>query len=165
LNCLVAFDEILCGGDDIENDLDSITLNPLNSTISKWQAFKILRCTRILNRLVELDEILYGRDGIEHYLDYIIFNPIASTTLKWRTFKLLRLVLILNRWRIWMKFCMEMMTLNMTSTRYYLIVQTQPFQNCGHLNFLEVWKFELLGGFGWNFVWKWWRRSYRHHTT
>jgi hypothetical protein len=32
---LVDLDEVLYGGDDIEDDLDSILLNPVNSTISK----------------------------------------------------------------------------------------------------------------------------------
>jgi hypothetical protein len=34
-------DEILCGGDGIEDDLDSI-LNPIASTIPKWRTFKLM---------------------------------------------------------------------------------------------------------------------------
>jgi hypothetical protein len=34
------FDKILFGGDDIEDDLDSILLNPVASTIPKWRTFK-----------------------------------------------------------------------------------------------------------------------------
>jgi hypothetical protein len=75
----VDLDEILYGGDDIEDDLDSILLNPVASTIIRWQTFKLLRWAEILNRLVGLDEILYGGDGIEYYLDYIIFNTVAPT--------------------------------------------------------------------------------------
>jgi hypothetical protein len=61
-------EEILCGGADIEDDLDSILLNPIASTILKWQMFKLLRCVQLLNQLVNLDEILYGGDGIEYCL-------------------------------------------------------------------------------------------------
>jgi hypothetical protein len=34
------FDKILSGGDGIEDDLDSVLLNPLASTIPKWRTFK-----------------------------------------------------------------------------------------------------------------------------
>jgi hypothetical protein len=64
LNRLVDLDEILYGDDDIEDDLDSILLNPVASTISKWRTFKILRWAQLLNRLVDLDEIFCGGDGI-----------------------------------------------------------------------------------------------------
>jgi hypothetical protein len=56
----VNLDEILCEGDDIENDLDSILLNPVTSSISKWRTFKFLRWARLLNRLVDVDEIYMG---------------------------------------------------------------------------------------------------------
>jgi hypothetical protein len=62
----VNLDEILYG-DDFERDLNSILLNPLASTISKWWTFKLLRREQLFNRLVDLDEILYG-DGIEYCL-------------------------------------------------------------------------------------------------
>jgi hypothetical protein len=62
----VDLDEILYGGDGIEDDLDSILLNTLASTISKWRTFKLLRWAQLLNQLVDLDEILYGDDGIEY---------------------------------------------------------------------------------------------------
>jgi hypothetical protein len=74
----VDLDEILYGGDDIEDDFVSIVLNPVASTISR-RIFKVQRWVQLLNRLVDLDEILYGGDGIEYYLDYILFNPVAST--------------------------------------------------------------------------------------
>jgi hypothetical protein len=64
----VDLDEILYGGDDIEGDLDSILLNPVASTISKWRTFKFLRWAQLLNRLADLDEILYGGDIIEYCL-------------------------------------------------------------------------------------------------
>jgi hypothetical protein len=92
---MVDLDEILYGGDDIEANLDSITLNPVASTLSKWQTFKLLSWAQFLKCLVDIDQILYGGDGIEYYLAYIL-NPVASTIPKWRTFKLLRWVLLLN---------------------------------------------------------------------
>jgi hypothetical protein len=72
---MVDLDEILYGGDDSEDDLDSILLNPVASTISKWRTFKFLRWAQLLSRLVDLDEILYGDDGTEYYCNYILFNP------------------------------------------------------------------------------------------
>jgi hypothetical protein len=79
LNRLVHFDVLLYGFDYIENNLDSILLNSVASTISKWRTFKLLRWAQILARLVDLDEMLFGGDGIEYYLDYVLLNPIAST--------------------------------------------------------------------------------------
>jgi hypothetical protein len=64
----VDLDEILYGVDDIEDDLDSILLNPVASTISKWWTFKLLRWVLLLNRLVDLDEMLHGVDGIDYCL-------------------------------------------------------------------------------------------------
>jgi hypothetical protein len=61
----VDLDEILCGGDDIEDDLESLLLNAVTSTIPKWPSFKLLRWVQLLNRLMDLDEILYGGDDIE----------------------------------------------------------------------------------------------------
>jgi hypothetical protein len=83
-------DEILYGGDGIEDDHDFILLNPVASTISKWQSFKLLRWAQLLKRLVDFDEILYRGDGIAYYLDYILFNPVASTVPKCQTFTFLR---------------------------------------------------------------------------
>jgi hypothetical protein len=57
---MVDLDEILYGGDDIEDDIDFILLNPVASTIPKWRTFKLLWWVQLLNRLVDLDEILYG---------------------------------------------------------------------------------------------------------
>jgi hypothetical protein len=78
----VDLDEIFYGGDDTEDDLDSILFNPIASTIPKWQTFKLLRWVQLLNRLVDFDAILNGGDGTEYYLDYIPFNPVASNILK-----------------------------------------------------------------------------------
>jgi hypothetical protein len=64
----VNLDDILYGAHDIEDDLDSIILNPVASTISKWRTFKVLRWAQLFNQLVDLDEILYGGDGIEYCL-------------------------------------------------------------------------------------------------
>jgi hypothetical protein len=52
----VDLDEILCGGDDIEDDLDCIIFNAAASTIPKWRTFKLLRWVQLLNLLVDLDE-------------------------------------------------------------------------------------------------------------
>jgi hypothetical protein len=65
---MVYLDEIMYGGDDIEDDLDSIILNSVASTISKWRTLNLLRWAELLNRLVDSDEILYGVDGIEYCL-------------------------------------------------------------------------------------------------
>jgi hypothetical protein len=43
LNLLLNLDKIVYGDDDIEDDLDSIMLNPVASTISKLWTFKLLR--------------------------------------------------------------------------------------------------------------------------
>jgi hypothetical protein len=64
----VDLDEILCGGNDIEDDLDSIIFNVVASTIPKWRTFKLMNWVQLLNRLVDLDEILYGGDGTEYCL-------------------------------------------------------------------------------------------------
>jgi hypothetical protein len=71
----VDLDEMLYVGDDIEDDLDSILLSPIVSTIKKWQTFTFLSCTQLLNRLVELDDIWYGGDGTEYNHDYIYVIP------------------------------------------------------------------------------------------
>jgi hypothetical protein len=93
----VDLDEVLYGGDDIEDDLDSIQFNPVAVTISKWHTFKLLRWVQLWNRLVGLDEILYGDEDIEGDLDSILLNPVVSTIPKWRrTFKLLRWVQLFN---------------------------------------------------------------------
>jgi hypothetical protein len=54
----VNLDKILYGGDEIEDDLDSMLFNPVASTISKLRTFKLLRWAQLLNRLEHLDEIL-----------------------------------------------------------------------------------------------------------
>jgi hypothetical protein len=64
----VDLDEILYGGDYIEDYLDSILFNAVASTIPKWRTFKLLRWVQLLNRLVDLDEMLYGCAGIEYCL-------------------------------------------------------------------------------------------------
>jgi hypothetical protein len=64
----VDLDEILYGGDDIEDYLDSILFNAAALTIPKWRTFKLLRWVQLLNRLVDLDEILYGGAAIEYCL-------------------------------------------------------------------------------------------------
>jgi hypothetical protein len=56
----VDLDEILYGGDDIEDDLNSFLFNAVASTVPKWWTFKLLRWVQLLNRSVDLDEILCG---------------------------------------------------------------------------------------------------------
>jgi hypothetical protein len=62
----VDLDEILYGGDDIEDNIDRILLNVVASTIQKWRTSKLLGWVQRLNRSVALDEILYEGDGIEY---------------------------------------------------------------------------------------------------
>jgi hypothetical protein len=64
----VDLDEIFCGGDDVEGDLESILFNAVASTIPKWRKFKLMRWVQLLNRLVDFYKILYGGDGIEYRL-------------------------------------------------------------------------------------------------
>jgi hypothetical protein len=40
---LVDLGETLCGGNDVEDDIDSMHLNLIGSTIPKWRTSKILR--------------------------------------------------------------------------------------------------------------------------
>jgi hypothetical protein len=61
----VDLDKILYGGDDIEDDLESMLLNPVASTISKWRTFKLLMWVQLLNQLVDLDEIPYCDNSIK----------------------------------------------------------------------------------------------------
>jgi hypothetical protein len=67
---VVDLDEIVYGGDDIEDDLDFILFNAVALTVPKWRTFKLLRWLQLLNRLVDLDEIVYGGDDIEYCFLY-----------------------------------------------------------------------------------------------
>jgi hypothetical protein len=75
-------DELLYGGDDVEDDLDSILLNPVASIISNWRTFKLLRRVHLLNRWVNLDEILYCGNDIKGDLDHskmaVYLSPINN---------------------------------------------------------------------------------------
>jgi hypothetical protein len=66
--------------------------------------------------LVYFDEIFHGVDDIEGDLGSIILTPVSSTIPKWLTFKYLWGVQLLTDFWIWMKFCMEVMTLRIAST-------------------------------------------------
>jgi hypothetical protein len=83
----VVLDGIFCGGDDVEDHIDSILFLLVASTVQKWRKFKLLRVAYLLNRSVDLDETLYGGDGVEYCLDYVLFNPVVLTVPKWSTFK------------------------------------------------------------------------------
>jgi hypothetical protein len=37
------FDEIVYGGDDIEDDHDSVLFSAVASTVPKWRTFKLMR--------------------------------------------------------------------------------------------------------------------------
>jgi hypothetical protein len=54
LNRLVDLDEILSGADDIEGNLDSILLNAVALTISKWRTFKLLWWVQLLKRFLSV---------------------------------------------------------------------------------------------------------------
>jgi hypothetical protein len=56
----VDLDEMLHGGDDVEDDIDSILLILVASIIPKWRTFKLLRWAQLLNRFVDLDAIFMG---------------------------------------------------------------------------------------------------------
>jgi hypothetical protein len=77
----VDLDKILCGGDDIEDDLLSILFSAVASIIPKWRMFKLLRWVQLLSRLVELDEMLYGGDGIEYCLLYAYVGKVGILVL------------------------------------------------------------------------------------
>jgi hypothetical protein len=51
----VDLDEISYGGDEIDDNLDSILLNSVALTISKWRTFKFLRWAQLLKRPVDLE--------------------------------------------------------------------------------------------------------------
>jgi hypothetical protein len=65
LKQLVDLDEIL-----YEDDLTSILINLVASTIAKCWTFKLLWWVHLLNRYVDLDEILYCGNGIKGDLDH-----------------------------------------------------------------------------------------------
>jgi hypothetical protein len=48
LNRLLDLDEILYDDDDIEDDIDSVMLNSVASTIPKWMTFNILWWLQLL---------------------------------------------------------------------------------------------------------------------
>jgi hypothetical protein len=70
LNRMVDFYKILYGGDDIEDDLDSILLNLIPPNIPEWRRFEFLRYVRLLKWLVDLDEMLYCGNDIKGDLDH-----------------------------------------------------------------------------------------------
>jgi hypothetical protein len=129
--------DILYGGDGLEYYLESILLNPVASTIPKWQMFRLLKWVLLLNRLVDMDDSLYGDDDIEDDLDSILLTPVASTFPKWRTFKLLWWAQVLN--------CLvETRYPSMSSFPYKLSSKsTNWFRSCAHLTNLNVHHFGM----------------------
>jgi hypothetical protein len=65
----------LCGGDNIEGDLDAISSNPVASTIPTWRTFKLLKWVQILKRVVDLDEIMYVGDDIKKNSSPYVLTP------------------------------------------------------------------------------------------
>jgi hypothetical protein len=74
----VDLEEILYGGDEVEDDIDTILLNLVASTIPKWRTFKLLMWVQLLNRLVDLDEILYEGDAIEYFVQSCLLGYTAE---------------------------------------------------------------------------------------
>jgi hypothetical protein len=66
----VDLNEILYGGDDIEDDLYSILFQCRSFNYSKARTFKLMKWVQLLNHLVGLDEIFYGGDDVEGYVDH-----------------------------------------------------------------------------------------------
>jgi hypothetical protein len=86
----VDLDEILYGDNDVEDDIDSLSLNPVASTIPKWRTLKLLRWCKFLNDWWIWMEFCMEVMQFKIYLYSILLNPIASTIPKWQTFKFLR---------------------------------------------------------------------------
>jgi hypothetical protein len=59
LNQFVDFYEIQYGDHAIEDDLEAVLFNPVSSTITKWQMFKLLRWMQNLHQSMWDHEILY----------------------------------------------------------------------------------------------------------
>jgi hypothetical protein len=74
--------EMLYRDDNIEDNLDCMLFNPVDSTISERWTFKLLRKVHLVNRLVDLDEILYCGNGIKGDLDYSKMAVCLSPTNK-----------------------------------------------------------------------------------
>jgi hypothetical protein len=150
LNRLVDLGEILYGGDGIEDDLDSILLNPVASTVPKRRTFKLLRCYKFWTDWWILMEFC-----IE-----VMALKMMSITSNWQTFKLLRRANLLNGLVHLDEILCGGDDIQITSMPYFLIPYLQAFQNDRRLNFWGGCKnslmFELVGGFGWNFTWRWW---------
>jgi hypothetical protein len=74
----VDLDKILYGGNDIKGDLDSILLNTVTSTISKWRTFKLLRWAQLLNCVPVQDGVRdpdESRLEVEHDPDTLASSP------------------------------------------------------------------------------------------
>jgi hypothetical protein len=154
-----------CGSDGIEYYLDYILFNPVGSTVPKWRKFKRLRWVLLLNRLMDWDEILYEDDNIEDYLDFILIIAVVLTIPKWWMFKPLWWVQLLN----WLVDMDDVLYGGDAIKDYLYTILLYPvasFQNGTRLNSWGGWKerlitFELIGEFGWNFIWRWWHWRWR----
>jgi hypothetical protein len=79
----VDLDEILYVGDNIEDDLHSLLLNSIASTIPKWRIFKLLRSVKLLNWLVDLDVIFYCGNSTKGDLDHSKLSVCRATSNFW----------------------------------------------------------------------------------
>jgi hypothetical protein len=86
----VDLNDILYEDDDIEDDLDSIAINPVASTIPNDGRKKFLWRVQLWNSLVDFNEIVYGGDDVERDINSILLNLVAPTIPKWRMFNILR---------------------------------------------------------------------------
>jgi hypothetical protein len=109
--------------------------------------------------MVDLDELLYGGDDTESDLDSLLLNPVASIISNWRTFKLLRCVQILK-----LLMDLDEILYGHDSIEYYLdyvlfnpVASASPkwrtFKLLRWVQRNPLITFELIGGFGRNFVW------------
>jgi hypothetical protein len=119
LNRLVDLGEILYGGDGIEDDLDSILLNPVTSTVPKRRTFKLLRCYKFWT-----DRWILMEFCIE-----VMALKMMSITSNWQTFKLLRRANVLNGLVHLDEILCGGDGIQITSMPYFLIPYLQAFQN------------------------------------
>jgi hypothetical protein len=57
LNGLVDLCEILYEGDDVEDDSNTMLLNPIASSFPKWRTFELLEWMHLLYGLMVLDKL------------------------------------------------------------------------------------------------------------
>jgi hypothetical protein len=78
---LVDFYEIQHGGHAIEGDLDSVFINPVPSTITKWRTFKLLKWMQNLHQSTWDHESLYTDRSSKD--EQLLIRPFLSKTKKY----------------------------------------------------------------------------------